>query len=214
MSVACTGAGVAVAAVAPTGSGAALGGTGSLRRTMSYPSLAAKRFTNRLTSRPHPRAPAARRDSTGSEDRGLVVHAEDLAQRRDDLALRGACAHRVDDRRHGVVRPGGHLLERVEAGGDTAVVAALAQLTQPLRLRTFHVDVDHQDIGGGAVDDLGERVDADDDALARVQLRLVVESCLGNLALRVAVGDGADDAAALVDRLEVLLGGLFHAVGE
>ena len=46
-------------------------------------------------------------------------------------------------------------------------------------------------------------VDADDPALAGVELALVAVGRVGDLALRIALGDGRDHAAAAVDLVEV-----------
>jgi hypothetical protein len=57
-------------------------------------------------------------------------------------------------------------------------------------------------------------VDADDDALAVVDLGLQLEGGVGDLALRIALLHGVDHAAELVDPAEVVVGLGLELVGE
>ena len=69
------------------------------------------------------------------------------------------------------------------------------------------------DLGRGLALDL-EVVDADDDPLSRIDLDLVAERGVGDLALREAALDRRDHAPELVDPGEVLVGGALHLVGQ
>src|SRR6476469_7430554 len=121
------------------------------------------------------RAVAASISRGSLEDRRLGVGPEDLLHRRDHLPLAGASTRRGDDRRHQVLLGGGGALQLGERLLDLGSVAAGPGRGEAIGLLAFQRRVDAQDRRRHFVL-FGEVVDADDDALALVQLALVGES--------------------------------------
>src|ERR1700709_1202351 len=140
-----------------------------------------------------------------SEDGGLGVSAEDLLHRGDHLALGGADAGGGDDRLHQVAVRRGDPLQLRQGALDGGTVAAGAGSREAVGLLAFEARVDLQDRGRLFVL-LDEVVDADDDPLALVDLLLVGEGGVGDLALGIVATDRLDHPPQLVAPGEVTAG--------
>src|SRR5690606_8914926 len=95
-----------------------------------------------------------------------------------------------------------HPLERLL---HARVVAAVAQFRHPLALPLLGRVVDPEDLDVLVARALRERVDADDQPLALLDLALLPLRGRGDLTLEVPVLDAARDAAERLDLLEDLL---------
>src|SRR5262249_23119131 len=137
----------------------------------------------------------------------------DLLHGGDHLALGGAGAGGLDDRRHQVLGGGGGPFELGQGGLDGPGVAGGPGLLQALDLAALHGGAVGHALGLGLVV-FGEVVDADHDPLAAVELALVGEGGVGDLALGEVGADRLDHAAELVDAGEVVIGGGLDLVGE
>src|SRR5690348_1023035 len=133
----------------------------------------------------------------------VALLAEDAAQRVADLAERGEGLDGGEDARQQVLRAAGGVFEGGEGGSDSGVVAAGAQLRQLCRLAPAHFGVHTQDRRMHLFLAL-EAVDADDDAPLLVQRALVLVGRLFDLALDVALLDGAHAAAQLINLGDVV----------
>src|SRR5690606_12957100 len=109
--------------------------------------------------------------------------------------------HRLDDvlaRRARGTQP----LERLP---DLPVVAGVTELREALALALLGCVVDAEHVDVGVLATLGERVDADQNALAALDLALLPLGRERDLALEVSHLDAADDPAEALDFLEDLL---------
>src|SRR6188474_3319046 len=158
------------------------------------------------------RAVAASISAGSLEDGGLRVGAEDLLHRRDHLSLRGAGAGGGDDRRHQVLLRRGCTSQLGKGALHSAGVASSASRLQAIDLLALQRRVDAQD-RGRLFALLDEVVDADDDPLTLVDLALIGESGVGDLALGEVAADRLDHPAQLVDAGEVLIRRPLHLVG-
>src|SRR5690242_14609578 len=139
------------------------------------------------------------------EDRRLAPDAPDLPERVAHLAERHECARAHHDRVHEIrvaLRGPLELGERILDGGRVAVGTHGAH---PLDLLALERGIDAEDLERQLVLEL-VAVDADDDALAALHLRLVAVRRLGDLPLHEVLLDRGDDAAELLDPVEVLVG--------
>src|SRR5205807_3902461 len=169
------------------------------------PKSTAPRHAWSCARRPRRASPRPRSAPRRSEDRRLGVAPEDLLQRLHDLALRGVGAGAGEQRLHEVaLLVGGVLAQGGERGLHGGGVAAGAHGVQARDLLALERGVDAQR-GDGLLPVELVAVDADDDALAGVDLALVSEGGVGDLALGVVALDGGDHAAELVDLVEVLV---------
>src|SRR5712691_3724465 len=140
------------------------------------------------------------------KDRSFAPDAPDLAQGVAHLAHRHVRPGGVDDRRHQVpVLVRGVLLEPAERGLDCRRVAAPAQGAHALDLLALEGGVDAQELDRPLLLEL-VAVDAYDDALLRLDLRLVAERRLRDLALEEVLLDRCYDAAETLDPREVVVG--------
>src|SRR3982750_210872 len=140
------------------------------------------------------------------ENGRLRIRPEDLLHGGDHLALGGAGAGGGDDRLHQVALGRGDPLQLGQRAGDGGAVAAGAGGGGGVGLLAFEPPGDLQDRGRLFVL-LDEVVGADDDPLALVDLLLVGEGGIGDLALGVVAADRLDHPPQLVDALEVAVGG-------
>src|SRR5215831_9771119 len=146
--------------------------------------------------------PATRNRLNSSDYRRFLVFAPDVPERVAHFSYGRVCAHGVDEKRHGVGRRAGPLLQRFERGMHTGIVARLTQLIElrELPLRGGLVDVQGPDwllvIGH-------ELVHADDDLVALLDGLLEFVRTLGDFALRITLFNGGDHAAHAIDRVEV-----------
>src|ERR1700722_2436414 len=143
----------------------------------------------------------------------FVVVAPDLLQRVDDLAFGDAGARRIEQQRHQVGVGGGGAADRVQRGVDDGRVSAFADGFDAVDLLLLERGINPQDRQLALVA-LGEAVDADDRAAARIDLLLELEGGVGDLALRKAALDGLDHPPELVDLVKVLVGARLHPVGQ
>jgi hypothetical protein len=132
-----------------------------------------------------------------------VVAAEDLLERRRDLADRGARAGGLDRQLEQVALPAlRRRRERVERRADLARVARLLDALDAGDLRLAHgAVVDLADVDRRLLLEL-ELVDADDDVLAAVDARLAPRGRLLDAELRHARLDGLRHAAHRLDLLD------------
>src|SRR5215471_16690379 len=149
--------------------------------------------------------PAIAPEATSSEDGGLAPGAPDLAQRVAHLAHRDVRARRLHDRLHEVAAVVGRvLLQPRDRGLRSRRVAS-----PPHRLDTFDLLLLERRIDAEDLDRLLllhlVAVHSDDDPLAALDLGLVAEARLGDLALHEVLLDRRDHAAELVDPLEVVV---------
>ncbi len=96
-------------------------------------------------------------------------------------------------------------LSRASAASTALAVAAGADGLDALDLLGLEGGVDAEDLDRLLVV-VPVAVDADDDALAGLDLGLVAEGGVGDLALHEVLLDRGDHAAELVDPVEVLVG--------
>src|SRR5262245_14509521 len=143
--------------------------------------------------------------SRRSENRRLAPDAPDLAECVAHLAHRHVGPRSLDDRRHEVpVGVGRVVLQPGERGLDRGRVAAGAERLDPVDLLALERRVDAEDLRRLLVLEL-VAVDAHDDALTRLDLALVAERGLGDLALEEVFLDRGDHPAELLDSVEVLV---------
>ena len=105
------------------------------------------------------------------------------------------------------------LLEPRQRRLDDGRVTAPAERAHALDLLVLQRRVDPQDLQRPLVVELVP-VDADDDPLSRLDLRLVPKRRLGDLPLEEVLLDRVDDAAEPVDPVEVLVRLLFERVRQ
>src|SRR5436309_2137431 len=126
-----------------------------------------------------------------------------MAKHIGDLAERHRAADRLEHRRHEVVVAARRALYGRERLLGRGLVALIAHGLDVLDLRALDLvrDLERRDAIALALVDV--LVDADDGALPRVDLALELVRRVGDLALRVALLDGAYDPAQLVDLVDV-----------
>src|SRR5690606_21501937 len=132
---------------------------------------------------------------TGSEEDRLAVRAVDLLQRVPDLVQRAVGPDAIEHRLDHVLVPAGGLGQALEGGADPGVVPPGAQLREPFPLPLLGGVVDLQDLDVRVLVPLGERVHADDDALAALDLPLLPLRAARDLPLEIAQLDAAHHAA-------------------
>jgi hypothetical protein len=132
-----------------------------------------------------------------------------LRSRRDLLEVRAASRARA--------RPWSRTGSALDRGGQRGVAVGAERLDVRDLLLLFLVGgADQLDLGGDVAGVLARQVGvhADQRQRAVVLLGLVVEAFLLDLAALVHGVHGAEHAAALADRLELLVHGLFDQVGQ
>src|SRR5919204_2549703 len=132
------------------------------------------------TGRPAPQCVAS---PPWLEDRRFGVGAEHGLERLDDLAFGGVGARRVQERGHQVGVAGGLLAQGRQRALDGRRVPAGASGLEPPDLLALERGIDAQDLEALLVV-LRERVDPDHDPASLVDLLLVGERRVGDLALR------------------------------
>src|SRR5437763_3565552 len=147
------------------------------------------------------------------EDRSLPPDAPHLAERVAHLAHGHVRSPGLDDRRHEVRIALGGGLERSERGLDRRAVAARAQGSDALDLLLLERRVDAQDVELRLVVEL-VAVDADDDPTFSLDLSLIPERRLGDLALEEVLLDRGHDPSERADPAEVVVGFSLEPVGQ
>src|SRR3954449_3209067 len=149
--------------------------------------------------------PGTSAESRWLEDRGLAPDAPDVAQHVAHLAHRHVRPRGVHDRLHQIaVFADGILFQPGKCLLDRTGVAARPDRLDAIDLRLLERRIDLEEVRLRLVVEL-VAVDADDDALILIDLRLVAVRGLGDLALEKFLLDGRDDAAELLDPVEVLV---------
>src|SRR4029078_10655167 len=136
--------------------------------------------------------------ANGSKNRGLAPDAPDFAQSVAHLAHRDVRARGLDDRAHQVaIVASGVLFQTRERRFDRPRVAPGSKRLHSVDLLLLECRVDAQDLERPLVLEF-VAVDADDDPLLRLDLGLVLERRLRDLALEEVLLDRLDDAAELL----------------
>src|SRR3954453_20631671 len=135
-----------------------------------------------------------------SEDGLLPPGAPDVAPDVADLAHGHVVARGLDEDRHEVAVAGGGALELGDVAFHTGRVACGAHGLHTCHLARLAGGVDAMRLDRRVLG-LDVAVDADDHALAPLDLRLVAEARLGDLALEEVLLDRCDDSAAPRDLL-------------
>src|SRR5947209_2102579 len=149
------------------------------------------------------------------ERRRFGVAAEHSLERRDHLALGRLGSGSVEQMRRQVLaliasRP----LESLERRGCGRLIAALTSCPDTRDLLLLELRVDSQDWEPLSIVAFGVCVDPHHLALTGLDLLLIAERRVCDLALRESPLDGFDHPAELVDPFEVVVRALLHPVGQ
>src|SRR5919201_3590381 len=167
----------------------------STRRAHRAAPQAERRPTQRRRRRGRARPRAA---AEGSCDGRRTVIAEDVTERRGDLADGRVRAHGVEHGRHRVLVRGRGGAQPGEHALHFAGVAARAHVREPFELPLAHAVRHRQQLDLLLVRACAaEAVDADDDALARLDRLLLAVCSVGDRTLERSVCDSLDDAVRL-----------------
>src|SRR5690606_10867936 len=142
------------------------------------------------------------------------VRAVHLLECVSDFVERGVGPNAIEHRLDYVLIALGSLSQSGESGVDRGLIAPAAELRQALALPRLRALVDLQDLDVRGLVAPGEGVDANDDALARLDLALLALGAARDLALEVARLDPRHHATQPVDLVEDRLGLPLQLVGQ
>src|SRR5690606_35966077 len=114
-----------------------------------------------------------RRQYARLEEHRFAVGAVYVLQRTTDLVQGAVGAHALEHGLDDVLIPACGLAQATEGGLDSPGITAAAQLGEPLALPPLRLRADLEDLDVRVLVALGEGVDADDDALAGLDLLLL-----------------------------------------
>src|SRR5437867_962717 len=147
------------------------------------------------------------------DERIFLINPKYLAHDVTHFAEGAVSVHGIQQIRHNVLAVAAGRLEKFQTAGGLVAVAFAPEFVQPGDLASLTLRVHLKD---RYLDRFVHNVviDSDDYTLPRVDLALIAEGCVGDLSLEISTLYGSDDAAHILDLVEVRVGFLLALLGK